>query len=1070
MHHRERSRAALPAATLLVAALLAMLPLLARAADVPWTFTAGFASGYNGWMSYPLSQDIGYDPTLFIDAAAGANPGTQGRAVALVRQVVSHGEARLALGVIRPLPFHAGATARLRLVYRLRLQAPLTHWHLLFAARSGRRYTLLLPATPGLHTVDVTGAQLGLPTAGTEIQAVVLEGWLEHPAAGSRSRMELQQFVLHAERPAAVKVLAPALESAPDGRRPDGQRLVAAEVVRTGAEGDGVLRMTVAPSPSPLHVTVTGPDGRPGPKQSLAASPAHPVEVSLKLGSEAEPGLWTAEIASGAAHTRFQFLVLGRVSAHPRLLLSPDRWQQLENGPEYGAFRAEVHQQAQAHAARIAFNPDAGHNIALMAMGEGIGPAHPSELVPYFALMDGYADAIADNALDYRLNHDAKALATVRRALWTVARWQTWTPPRFSHHGMHTYYEVGLFAQRVAFGYDVIAAELTPAERAAITEALWSKAIGPTVEEYFLHNRMPLAASNWMANSLGGALAATVATLGDDPALQSKEEAALAELTAAYQQNLAGLFSGDGSEMEPAGYENFAMKGIAWGMSALQAAGIRPAGTQAMLDGFWWLDYAMVRPDLVLDTGDFDGELKAIPGFAWGAEYGGIPALRAFYDRVTKPLALPPALQLQDTGRRLEDMPGLLNLICCTQAAAPPKAGDPPPLSRIFAKRGSAVLRSGWDEAATVVSLRAGPWFNHEHHDQGSFQVAARGDRLIADAGYADYYRDPNYPTYFTEANGHNTVLLDGDAFSQAETQGRFWAALSDTPHFTAHVLSPQLNYLAADLAPAYAGRLSAYERQYLMLGPGVLLVRDTLQASTPHAFSWLLHTAAGLIPEIHGNRAVLDSAHARATVTAHDASLTWTDHTTPIAINAFRDLDHNVIADRYVMQLRRTQSRNAGFLVALQFGPKGTAAPSLTSLTTANSAGFAAAGEAWTAMFRTRPGTLTAGHLSTDGNVLVERGSGWLAAGATWLRRGTSTQVTATHPVDLAAAPASGGLRLDLHAQTAVDLQIHVESRPSRVELDGYPAAFRVQNGRVVLTNIPQGDHRVWIAGHQLP
>jgi hypothetical protein len=120
--------------------------------------------------------------------------------------------------------------------------------------------------------------------------------------------------------------------------------------------------------------------------------------------------------------------------------------------------------------------------------------------------------------------------------------------------------------------------------------------------------------------------------------------------------------------------------------------------------------------------------------------------------------------------------------------------------------------------------------------------------------------------------------------------------------------------------------------------------------------------------------------------------------------------------------------------------------------------------------VFRTKPGTLAAGHLSTDGNVLVERGSSWLAAGATWLRRGASTQVTATHPVDLAAAPAPGGLRVDLHAPTAVDLQIQVASRPSRVELDGHPAAFRVQNGRVVLTNIPQGDHRVWIAGHQLP
>ena len=63
-----------------------------------------------------------------------------------------------------------------------------------------------------------------------------------------------------------------------------------------------------------------------------------------------------------------------------------------------------------------------------------------------------------------------------------------------------------------------------------------------------------------------------------------------------------------------------------------------------------------------------------------------------------------------------------MNLACCSEPATEFAS---PPASRIFPTRGSAVLRSGWGPDSTVISLRVGRWFNHEHHDEGSFQVAA---------------------------------------------------------------------------------------------------------------------------------------------------------------------------------------------------------------------------------------------------------------------------------------------------------------------------------------------------------
>src|SRR5207249_969392 len=149
-------------------------------------------------------------------------------------------------------------------------------------------------------------------------------------------------------------------------------------------------------------------------------------------------------------------------------------------------------------------------------------------------------------------------------------------------------------------------------------------------------NRNPIAASNWMANSVGGALAAAVATAGDTPGWSDREAPAIAQLELAFEELMQGLFPGDGSEAEPTGYENFAMQGISWGMTALSAMQMEPQGTDRMMAGFWWPYYDTVMPGTQLDTGDFDGHLKGLSGFAWGAEHGDNPVLRSLYEKGTK--------------------------------------------------------------------------------------------------------------------------------------------------------------------------------------------------------------------------------------------------------------------------------------------------------------------------------------------------------------------------------------------------------------------------------------------------
>jgi hypothetical protein len=529
---------------------------------------------------------------------------------------------------------------------------------------------------------------------------------------------------------------------------------------------------------------------------------------------------------------------------------------------------------------------------------------------------------------------------------------------------------------------------------------------------------------------------------------------ALAQLLVAYEQNLRGLFPGDGSEMEPAGYEHFAMEGLSWGAAALRSLHIRPEGMSEMLEAFWWPHYAMVRPNLVLDTGDFNGEFRTLAGFAFGAEFSGKPALRAFYDRVDAKGTLNP-----------------LSLLCCTQ---PAEAAVEAPRGRIFGKRGSAVLRSGWGAGDTVISLRAGPWFNHEHHDQGSFQVAAFGNRLISEAGYANYYLDPNYPAYFTQAPGHNTVLVDYDAFSQSEYDGNFWSAFRKYPPFSEQLLSPRFDYLAADLAPAYGDRVSGYKRQYLFLAPDVLIVRDDLQAAQPHIFTWLLHAAEGATVEPDGNRARIRVGEVEADVTSAGSAAVWEMHPTPLPSsspqylgNVLLDLKHEREARRrYVLQLSWARSTTARFEVAMQFRKSSAAETPLQPIRTSNASGFAGEISNVWALFRNAPGELQSHGLTSDGSVLAGHGAEeWIAIGTRSVREGGQPLFTASTNANVAWSRSPETIELNLQLSAPTMASVHASRPIAAVLVDGAPARYSERNGRVELPALSKGEHRVRIS-----
>ncbi len=1007
-----------------------------------WSWKADFSRGIRDWLSYPLAQDIGFDPGLYTSDLEGKQ--------CLVREIKSYGQHVLHIGLIKPLSFRVTRGSQFKLNYQLEMGGPIESVDLMLAAKDGKIYRAAMPHEPGTSGVTVRGTLLGVPEAGAEIQAIVIEGTVRSPFLGSSNRLFLRNLEITAERRSEVPLLKPQLAYSAGEEIP-----VAEQPVEAGAS-----LAIEAQSHEALRISVYDSEGKPVPvAEKRSENPGQAVTYQISLPQTLRPGICRAMVDSGAAQTEFQFLVIGGVSPHPRVLLTQHRIDELRSQYATSPLMTVLRARADELHSALAYDTSAGKNIALLP-GVSVFPGLPE----YFSLLENYSNSIAYSAVEYKLTGDRAALEAARKGLMTISSWPTWTPGWFGAHGLHTYYEVGVFSQRVAVGYDLIADHLTRAEKEQVMEALWRNSISPTVEDYYSNNRMPIAASNWMANSVGGALAVVVALYGDLPDWNARLGTALAELDVAYDRLLGRLFPGDGSEAEPAGYQEFAMEGISFGMAALHSLGIKPPGTDRVIQSFWWPRYAEVMPDMVLDTGDFGGQLRALSGFAWEAEHFHDPTLRAFYD-TAEAGRLPGVSKFQQTGSSLEAAPGLLDLTCCSQPAQP--APLPPP-SRIFPERGSAVLRTGWKSTDTVISIRVGPWFNHEHHDQGTFQVGAFGRKLISEGGYANYYTDPNYQTYFMQAPGHNTVLIDDDPFSQPGENGRYWKAFARYPGFTSHLLSPGVDYLSADLADAYGGELKAYKREFIFLKPDILIVRDRLQAPSLHHYDWLLHVPLGAETKLHGENASITVDGACAILTPLGPNNQWTLQKTPLAGDRYTNLDRIRLSQPYEFILGSEKISGTSFLVGMKFEPSGQPLKALAPVRNAGQEGFFDQLSGWTWVSRPMPGPLSTNGVTAQGESVGARrtagGSQIFGTAISSLNTGKKLVMESSTPVDLSLSSANQKMEISFYTQLETTLKIATPRNPSTVLLDGHQVHTGIQDSAFVLKGIRKGDHTIGI------
>ena len=1029
--------------------------------------------GLGQWASYPPAQDIGYEPSLTptndFDAPGGR---------ALMRWTKPNRNGDLRMGFIRKLDLLVNGAASIAFDYRINAPAKSPRIEIGVAGTDGHRYTHgIIAASNGWAKAVVNLRDLRRSDGvhlkeASGVEAVYIVAHINEAGEDTTYRFLIDNVSISAAKPASFTITEP--------------RSLAAEpwpavISATGFRPNEMLRLE-ARSPSALTratVRVTDRSGRPVANVMLYDDGTHgdraardnvwTNDSAYRFTTADPPGSWRAELRGETADrktvaTDLRFLFRsGSSPSHPRLYFSAEAKPQLvarTRDPRLG--KAWEYIQTAAKNSRASGEIAHGGDVFMLLDTEYLLPS----LLGYFDVVNRARSRIAYNAFVSYLTDDAEARKSTKETLLAVSRWHRWEPPWFTAHGQHTYYPAGLLAVDVALGYDLLYEHLTEAERSQIRRALVEKQIIPTFKEYFLDNRAMADTSNWISHTVGGALIAASAIAGDVTSEESggKFDLYVNGLLLKIEAHMAASYLPDGSYGEGISYQEFDSETLAPMINAVERSfGVDYWNTTRVKDSLRYALYTLTEPrEASPDMGDTHP--SAGHGISPIIYRSKDPVMRWFYSRFDRP-SLQQFIFFDDS----------------VKPRSPSAAGVP--TSTIFEDKGNAVFRTGWGEDSITMLFRAGPNFNHHHADQGSFLITAFGEPLVTEAGWSDYYKDPYYATFFTQAVGHNTVLVDGNPESQIIPDTPQFKALNDYPRIIDSITSEFYDGVGSDLSSVYPDRIERYTRRLVFIKPHYFVVYDDLKTrGVPTRFDFLLHlpNRAGIRTE--GTSAVYKGAKAALGVRSfapESGVLSVKDGRIPYHVFSARTPAETPLQPAY-LNIHTTASANeTQFLTALIPAKTAGEAKGLSEkmfqTTGENLKGLRVerGGEMDLVMFRTGPeaAAMRQGEWSANASVVAVTKEGaavrMLAAeNARSLMKDGRTMFSAEMPTSIAAQYRPHQIEAALNSKNGTKIVLFIGEKPVRILLDGKEIAaraFSFDNAASTLAlNIPAGRHEI--------
>jgi len=438
--------------------------------------------------------------------------------------------------------------------------------------------------------------------------------------------------------------------------------------------------------------------------------------------------------------------------------------------------------------------------------------------------------------LAYQMTGEERYAEKLRDALIHYSRLSRWAGDAHHDPPWHSELNTARFCYGYAVGYDSIYDYLSAGERKTIAEAMVRLGILPTLDDWVLGEKrihaLDSMGHNWWSVCVSMAGLAALSLVEDEPQaecwVQRVSEAFPEWFT--YQgnvlQNKPANFDDKGAFYESVSYANYALSEyLLFRLATTNVYGKSSAPDIPLLDtaGDFFVHSCYPTSDGILSVNFGDSNLNAT----------GARTLRLLLANGYDEPQYHWYLNRTDPG--LDDPVGLVYYELNPQKSPANRVAQ----SMLYPDIGWAILRTSWDDNATLLAVKSGFAWNHAHPDAGSFILFHEGKPLIIDSGNCSYSRR-EYTTYYRHSKAHNVILIDGRG-QNPEDCGNGDRGTVTPGRIHRLIDTVGLKYVFADATGPTSWRFSRNYRHFLWIGDAILIF-DDVRSHEEGKLEWLLH------------------------------------------------------------------------------------------------------------------------------------------------------------------------------------------------------------------------------------
>lgn len=726
---------------------------------------------------------------------------------------------------------------------------------------------------------------------------------------------------------------------------------------------------------------------------------------------------------------------------HPRLLFDEEGRKQIIERLKSGRFRGTIERMiATAKEARdrgplekVAFIGDQLKDETEMAEG--------STGFEFWTGSPNHGPGLINpNSEAYLFAGDKEAGEYTKQLVLKLCAWPYWVHPWYEKRGRHIYYQPAVGGSSIAQAYDYLYPVLTEAERKTIRDALMRNIVIPTHRGYVDDNLITENSSNWIGMLFRGTMSAMIAMYGDDEKLGCLEP----YFTGAIFKTWAHIstMGPEGSYGEANNYLMSAMHGPGfYGPSLYLNFGIDISDPVVNVNNerIW---AGIVKKRWNFYFGDSGIGMSPAGNFAWFAQHKKDPRLAWFIDHLS--------------GVTSREHPSDSYIFPIEGIPRKDPYGENP--VRVFRWDGTTVFKSGWNEDDFVFVMRTGPFFNHQHHDQGSFWLADRGTLFMKERTGSSYYGDPLYQSSFIQPVAHSTILIDHNIQSQRIGDPRNFAPGFDDQAFIRMFLDgANAAYSSGDIGRLYWEKVKILRRNVLYLKPRTLLMLDTALPPEGKDMDVTLLYQADLLKNITPGKDISSISSEGKTLSIHhmyppDRMIEAVE--TP---RYGRGSSSGQPAEKPGMLTVTARTKGSPLVLANILSTNPTGEIKITSsgdnFTAGTASGIPFA-------FSTAPGkNYSVEGISTDALAATWTGDSVFAADLTFLSRNGKLLLKSAEPIVCEITPK--GIAYDLTVNSAAT--VGFEKEPREIRINGVKVPFRYdRTARSAQLTLPAGEGRI--------